>query len=162
MKKANSILIVSVENQQMEYVEGDQIKATYKVSTGKNGVGEKLHSECTPRGLHKINSIFGLENQVNSVFVHRKWTNEIYSKQLADQFPGRDWILTRILRLEGLEPGKNRGEGIDTYYRCIYIHGTPDTTKLGIPGSRGCIRMNNQDIIELANTVTTDTLVYIN
>ena len=120
-----------------------------------------MNSECTPRGWHKIHSIIGLDNQINSVFVAREWTGEIYSDELARQFPDRDWILTRILRLDGLEPGRNKGGDVDTFDRYIYIHGTPDTTLLGKPGSHGCIRMNNNEIIELAYWVTTETLVYI-
>lgn len=162
MKPRNSIIFISVAKQEMEYVENDLLIAKYQISTAKNGVGEVVDSECTPRGWHKIHSIIGLENQINSVFVHRKWTGELYSEEFARENPGRDWILTRILRLEGLEAGKNLGNQVDSYQRCIYIHGTPDATILGVPGSRGCIRMRNKEIIELASRATTDTLVYIN
>ncbi|MFA6303807.1 MAG: L,D-transpeptidase [Legionella sp.] len=161
MKQSKSTIFISSITQEMEVVVNDSVLKNYKISTGKNGLGEKKDSECTPRGWHKIHSVLGLENEVNSVFVTREWTGEIYSPELAAQFPGRDWILTRILRLEGLEPGKNKGADVDTFDRFIYIHGTPDATQLGKPGSRGCIRMNNMDIIELANWVTPDTLVYI-
>jgi lipoprotein-anchoring transpeptidase ErfK/SrfK len=155
------IITVSIKNQEMQCFNKDDLIYSYSVSTGKNGVGEIKDSECTPRGWHKINSIIGMEHQINSVFVARNWTNEIYSEELATQFPDRDWILTRILRLEGLEPGRNQGDEVDTFERYIYIHGTPDSTPLGTPGSRGCIRMNNNAIIELAEWSNTDTLVYI-
>ena len=112
-----------------------------------------MDSECTPRGWHCIHSIIGLTNVVNSVFVARCWTGEIYSEELASKYPGRDWILTRILQLDGLEHGRNKGGQVDTLERFIYIHGTPDITPLGIPGSRGCVRMKNADIIELADWV---------
>lgn len=161
MNKANKIISISTHKQNMHCYSEDQLLFTYQVSTGKNGVGEIINSECTPRGWHKIHSIIGLENQVNSVFVSRKWTGELYSEEFAAQFPTRDWILTRILRLEGLEPGRNQGGDVDSLARYIYIHGTPDSTPLGKPGSRGCIRMKNNEIIELASWVTTDTLVYI-
>lgn len=133
----------------------------YGVSTAKNGAGERIHSECTPRGWHSIHSIIGLDNLENSVFVSREWTGEIYSDALARQFPNRDWILTRILRLQGLEEGVNKGGEIDSFMRYIYIHGTPDSTKLGVPGSRGCVRMHNKDIIELAKWVAIDTRILI-
>ena len=120
-----------------------------------------MNSECTPRGWHKIYSIIGVEHPVNSVFVAREWTGEIYSQELAQANPGRDWILTRILQLEGLEPGRNKGGEVDSLQRYIYIHGTPDTTALGAPGSRGCIRVRNNEMINLAQWVTTETLVYI-
>ena len=80
---------------------------------------------------------------------------------LAKANPGRDWILTRILQLEGVEPGRNQGGQVDSLARYIYIHGTPDTTNLGVPGSRGCIRMRNQDIIELFDKVEVGTRVFL-
>jgi lipoprotein-anchoring transpeptidase ErfK/SrfK len=124
-------------------------------------VGEKKNSECTPRGWHKIHAIIGLELPMNSVLVSRKWTGEIYTDELAAQYPDRDWILTRIVQLDGLEPGRNKGGDVDTLERYIYIHGTPDVKRLGKPGSHGCIRMNNKEIIDLGGWVTAETLVYI-
>lgn len=161
MTEKSKIIFISTANQEMVCFANDQKVYTHKVSTGKNGVGEMNNSECTPRGWHRIYSIIGLEHQINSVLVAREWTGEIYTEELANQFPHRDWILTRILQLEGLEPGRNKGGDVDTLERYIYIHGTPDTTQLGVTGSHGCIRMNNMEIIELATWVTTDTLVYI-
>ncbi len=142
------------------YEDGHEV-FKYQVSTGKNGMGEQLGSGCTPRGWHVICSKIGLDNLVNSVFVAREWTGEIYSEELAKQFPERDWILTRILQLDGLEPGKNKGGDVDSLSRYIYIHGTPDSVKLGRPGSKGCVRMNNQNIIELAYWVEIGARVYI-
>ncbi len=147
MNQTSTFIYIATEQQEMVCYDNDELVNTYSVSTGKNGVGEQNGSECTPRGWHKVHSIIGLENQANSVFVSRIWTGEMYSKELAEQFPNRDWILTRILRLEGLEPGRNQGGEVDTLNRYIYLHGTPDTTQLGIPGSRGCIRMRNTEII---------------
>ena len=161
MTQNTKIIFVSTVNQEMTCLENDRLIFSYLVSTGKNGVGEKKNSECTPRGWHKIHSIIGLEYQKNSVLVGRKWTGEMYSEELASQFSDRDWILTRIFQLDGLEPGRNKGGDVDTLERYIYIHGTPDTTPLGKPGSHGCIRMKNEEIIELGYWVTTDTLVYI-
>ncbi|WP_081964856.1 L,D-transpeptidase [Legionella norrlandica] len=161
MIQNNKIIFISIARQEMNCFENDQLMACYPISSGKNGVGERIHSRCTPRGWHKVYSILGLELPVNSVMVAREWTGEIYSESLATQFPERDWILTRILQLDGLEPGRNKGGDVDTLQRYIYIHGTPDTTQLGVPGSHGCIRMNNKAIIELANWSTINTLVYI-
>lgn len=145
----------------MTCFENDILIATYSVSTGKNGVGEKKDSGCTPRGWHQVDSIIGLEHEINSVFVARKWTGEVYSEELASQYPNRDWILTRIIQLNGLEPGRNQGGDVDTKERYIYIHGTPDSTELGKPGSHGCIRMNNKEVIVLGDWVTPGTLVCI-
>ncbi|MDF1828145.1 MAG: L,D-transpeptidase [Legionellaceae bacterium] len=160
MRSKKQILINS-ECQQMICYENDEVAYTYTISTGKNGLGEQQGSECTPRGLHQIHSIIGAQHDINSVFVAREWTGELYSAALAERFPGRDWILTRILRLEGLEYGRNQGGDVDTLERFIYIHGTPDTTVLGVPGSRGCIRMGNQAIIALAEWVHVGTQVLI-
>lgn len=161
MNKKNKLIFVSAAEQTLNAYENDHLSFTYLISTGKNGLGEQMNSERTPRGWHKIYSIIGLEHQINSVFVAREWTGEIYSAELAENHPGRDWILTRILQLEGLEPGRNKGGEVDSLQRYIYIHGTPDSTSLGVPGSRGCIRVRNNEMIDLAQWVTTDTLVYI-
>lgn len=161
MAQNNKIIFISTAKQEMACFENDQLVSTYLVSTGKNGVGEKKNSECTPRGWHKIHSIIGRDQPINSVFIAREWTGELYTVQLATQFADRDWILTRVIQLDGLEPGRNKGEDVDTLERYIYIHGTPDTTVLGTPASHGCIRMNNNEIIELGCWVTTETLVYI-
>lgn len=159
--KTNKLIFISVKKQEMNCFEEDQLIFNYQVSTGKNGVGELINSEQTPRGWHKVHSIIGLENEADSVFVSRKWTGEIYSEEFAKNNPGRDWILTRILQLDGMEPGRNKGGDVDSLRRYIYIHGTPDSVQLGVPGSRGCIRMRNSDIICMANWATTNTLVYI-
>jgi len=154
-------ITIDSECQQMLCYDNDVLTYTYLVSTGKNGLGEQQHSECTPRGFHQIHSIIGTGYAVNSVFVARQWTGEIYTPELAKDFPERDWILTRILRLEGLEPGRNQGGNVDTFDRFIYVHGTPDTTMLGVPGSRGCVRMNNHDIVALAEWANVGTQVFI-
>ncbi|CAM2873471.1 L,D-transpeptidase [Legionella worsleiensis] len=161
MIKKEKTLFISIEYQEIKGFENNLEVFNYPVSTAANGPGEVKGSECTPRGWHKVYSVIGAEHEINSVFVGRKWTGEIYSEQLAAQFPGRDWILTRIIQLDGLEPGRNKGENVDTLERFIYIHGTPDSTQLGIPGSHGCIRLSNTAVILLAEWVTTDTLVYI-
>ena len=133
----------------------------YPVSTARNGPGERLHSECTPRGLHRVAEKFGDGCAPDTVFVARQPSGEIYSPELATRQPGRDWILTRILRLAGCEAGVNLGGEVDTYRRCIYIHGAPEDTPMGVPGSRGCVRMRNRDIIELYQRVSLDAPVLI-
>ena len=126
----------------------------YPVSTGKNGIGEKLDSGCTPRGRHSIAEMIGAGCALNAVFVGRQPTGEIYHPELRRQYPGRDWILTRIIWLQGEEPGVNRGGTVDTYSRYIYIHGAPDDVEMGEPGSAGCIRMRNGDVVELFELVS--------
>lgn len=126
----------------------------YPVSTGINGNGEMLDSGCTPRGRHSIAELVGAGYAPNTVFVGRRPTGEIYDADLRLQFPERDWILTRIIWLQGEEPGINQGGTVDTYRRYIYIHGAPDDVPMGVPGSAGCIRMRNNDVIELFDLVS--------
>ena len=133
----------------------------YPVSTGANGAGEESGSYCTPRGKHIIRAKIGAGEPVNSVFVRRRPTGETYTPELDAQHPGRDWMLTRILWLSGCEPGYNRLGSCDTMRRYIYIHGTPDGTPLGRPGSRGCVRMNNADLLELFDRVPVGTIVKV-
>ncbi|MCB1859744.1 MAG: L,D-transpeptidase [Gammaproteobacteria bacterium] len=133
----------------------------YPVSTALNGAGEEQGSGCTPRGRHAIRIKIGEGLPVNAVFRGRRPTGEIYSQALADRFPDRDWILTRILWLTGREPGRNRGGSRDTLRRFIYIHGCPDSEPMGIPCSHGCIRMRNRDLIDLFGRVKVGTAVLI-
>jgi lipoprotein-anchoring transpeptidase ErfK/SrfK len=133
----------------------------YEVSTGARGVGEQNGSFCTPRGLHVIRAKIGGGQPSGTVFVERRPTGELYGPDLAARFPGRDWILTRILWLSGCEPGFNRLGDVDTMRRFIYIHGTPDDVPLGVPGSKGCVRMRNVDIIALFDRVAVGTQVEI-
>lgn len=134
---------------------------TWPVSTAANGAGEESGSYCTPRGRHVIRAKIGAGQPENTVFVRRRPTGERYSVDLAQAGPARDWILTRILWLSGCEPGFNRLGKVDTMRRYIYIHGCPDSTAIGQPGSHGCIRMRNADIIELFDLVPTGTVVEI-
>jgi lipoprotein-anchoring transpeptidase ErfK/SrfK len=133
---------------------GLRVLRQFPVSTARNGAGEQQGSECTPRGRHHIAARIGDGMPSNTVFKARQPTGEIWSAAFAATQPeGRDWILTRILWLAGNEPGYNQGGDLDTYSRYIYLHGTPDTVALGVPGSRGCVRMRNAHIIELFDSV---------
>jgi len=134
---------------------------TYSVSTASRGVGEKNGSLCTPRGRHIVRARIGAGQPLNAVFVRRRPTGEVWTPALHEQYPGRDWILTRILWLSGCEPGRNRLGDVDTMRRYIYIHGSPDTAEMGKPGSIGCIRMRNSDIVELFERVPAYTPVNI-
>jgi hypothetical protein len=154
-------LEIDLARQELRAYAGGERVGCYRVSTAVNGAGEVMDSECTPRGMHAIGAKIGAGCAPNTVFVGRVPTGEIYHEAMAAAEPGRDWILTRILWLEGLEPGRNAGGERDTRARYIYIHGTPDSTTLGRPGSRGCIRMRNADILELFEQVEIGTPVAI-
>ncbi len=139
------MITIDIDNQTLKYRD-----KTYSISSAKNGVGEVEGSYCTPLGRFKISEKIGTNLELGSVLVAREPTGEIFSKTLFDQSPDRDWILTRILWLEGVEAHNQ-----NTKNRYIYIHGSPDQTPMGVPGSKGCIRMHNQDVIELFDKVHT-------
>jgi L,D-transpeptidase YbiS len=139
---------------------GQSLK-TYSISTAKRGVGEKNGSLCTPRGRHIIRAKIGAGQPPNTVFVRRRPTGETWSPELHARFPGRDWMLTRILWLSGKEAGRNRLGDVDTMRRYIYIHGSPDSAEMGKPGSIGCVRMRNRDVMELFDLVPAYTEVVI-
>ena len=125
----------------------------YRVSTARNGPGEIQGSYKTPRGRHLIRAKIGAGMPANTVFVRRRPTGEIWTPELAARFPNRDWILTRILWLSGAEPGFNRLGDVDTMRRYIYLHGSPDTATMGAPGSIGCVRMRNKDVLQVSRYV---------
>jgi len=134
---------------------------SYRVSTAANGPGEQAGSFCTPRGRHRIRARIGAGLPAGAVLRGRRPTGEVCDDAAWRAAPERDWILTRILWLCGEQPGVNRGGQVDTFRRYIYIHGTPDGVELGRPGSRGCIRMRNRDIVELFDLVPAGTRVDI-
>jgi L,D-transpeptidase YbiS len=140
---------INAGSQELLLRDGDRILKRYTVSTSKNGLGEKNGSFCTPRGRHIVRAKIGAGQPDNSVFVRRRPTGEIWTPELHAKYPGRDWILTRILWLSGCEPRRNRLGELDTMRRYIYIHGSPEMAEMGKPGSIGCIRMRNRDIVEL-------------
>jgi L,D-transpeptidase YbiS len=152
---------IDLSQQKLRLFDGRALLREYAVSTAEKGAGEQFGSYCTPRGRHKIRAMIGRGAAPGAVFVARRPTGEIWSPELGAQFPTRDWILTRILWLSGLEPGRNRMGQVDTMRRYIYLHGTPDTTRLGLKGSHGCVRMANRDIIELFEMVQPGTIVDI-
>ena len=155
-------LHISIARQTLTLFDGaGQVLAHYPVSTASRGAGELRGSYCTPRGKHLIRARIGAGQPINTVFVARRPSGEVYSPQLAAAFPERDWILTRILWLSGCEPGRNRLGSVDTMRRYIYLHGCPDTATVGVPASHGCIRMRNEDIVELFDRVPVYTPVEI-
>lgn len=146
-------IFISLPAQTLELYQRGLLLRRYPVSTAKNGAGEQNGSFCTPRGRHIIRAKIGTGCPENAVFVRRRPSGEIWTEDLSAQFPGRDWILTRILWLSGRQPGFNRLGNLDTMRRYIYLHGSPDTVAMGKPGSIGCIRMRNSDIMELYDLV---------
>lgn len=152
---------ISSQIQQLKLIINSKITKSYPISTAKKGLGEIQGSECTPRGWHCIRAKIGDKQPLLSVFVARRPTGEIYNATLAANHSNRDWILTRILWLDGLEIGKNRYKNVHTASRYIYIHGCPDDLITEQPESHGCIRMKNADILDLFNCVPVGTKVFI-
>lgn len=154
------LIEVSIEDQKLRFLTEDD-SIYFNIATAKNGAGELENSGKTPRGWHRIVAAIGDGQPVNAVFVGRRPTGEIYTPALAQQFPERDWILTRILWLQGLEIGRNRMGNVDTMRRYVYIHGVPDSKVMGVPGSAGCINMNNNDLLRLFDLAPAGTKVWI-
>jgi len=152
---------VDIAQQRLTLFEGDVVVGQWPVSTALNGPGERINSGCTPRGGHRVRIKIGAGCPPNTVFVGRRPTGELYRDELAEAYPDRDWILSRIMWLTGCEPGRNRGGECDTLRRFIYIHGCPDSEPMGVPRSHGCIRMRNADVIELFDRVDAGTRVLI-
>jgi hypothetical protein len=154
-------IVIDLRHQRLTLEEADGSRFEYPVSTARNGPGERSGSGCTPRGLHQVRARIGDHCPPGTVFVGRRPTGEIYSRELGSRSPDRDWILTRILWLSGLEPGRNRLGVVDTMRRYIYIHGCPDELPMGVPLSHGCIRMRNRDLVELFDRTPAGTQVLI-
>jgi len=150
-------LRIKISSQILQVYLGDKIKSKYKISTSKYGAGNKAGSNKTPLGLHRIVSKIGRNACIGTIFKRRRNTGKIvrFSNYSSDL------ITTRILRLEGLEKSVNKGKGIDSFRRCIYIHGTPEEKLIGKPASHGCIRMKNRDIIHLFEIIKRGTRVLI-
>ncbi len=156
-----ALIRISLASQRLEMLGNGKIVQAYSVSTATNGPGEQSGSGCTPSGWHEIRAKIGASCALNTVFVSRRPTGEIFTETLATQFPERDWILTRILWLRGLEAGQNRHGHVDSMRRYIYLHGCPDSEPMGIPRSHGCVRMRNVDIVALFECVKAGTKVWI-
>ena len=152
---------IDINSQVLSLFEAGELNKEYLISSGANGVGEQYGSHCTPRGEHIVRAKIGAGADVNTVFVARRPSGEMYTPGLRKSYPDRDWILTRILWLSGVEAGKNRLGKRDTMRRYIYIHGSPDEVEMGKPGSHGCIRMRNQYVVELFDHIETGATVTI-
>lgn len=157
----DSVIVVNIAEQRLQLRKNGAVLMDVAIATAKNGPGEQAGSECTPRGWHQVRAKIGDNEPENTVFIGRRSTGEIYSQSLRESYPDRDWILTRILWLSGLQPGKNRLGSVDTMRRYIYIHGCPDDDVMGIPSSHGCVKMRNADVVKLFDAVEPGMRVYI-
>jgi hypothetical protein len=161
MPSHDLLIKISIDEQRLQLLDADRVIMDTMIATAANGPGEVMHSECTPRGWHRVRARIGAGCPPGMVFVGRRPTGEIYSPALKDAHPQRDWMLTRILWLCGLEPGRNRFGNVDSMRRYIYIHGCPDEDAMGVPSSHGCVKMRNDEMIELFDRVPVGTRVLI-
>ncbi|MHA6493768.1 L,D-transpeptidase [Pseudomonas borbori] len=143
------LIHISIADQRLYGFADGALQLRLPVSTALNGVGELNGSGCTPRGLHYVRAKIGEGLPSAAVLRGRRWTGEVWTAELAQQFPGRDWILSRIIWLSGCELGRNRLGAVDTFRRYIYLHGTPDSEPMGVPRSHGCVRLRNADLLQL-------------
>ena len=148
--------------QKVNHFKNHQVNKSYSISTALKGIGQNKNSFQTPIGTHYIRAKIGKGLPSLSIFEARRPTGRIWNKEDAESHPNQDWVLSRILWLSGKELGVNRLGSLDTMQRFIYIHGTPDESQLGEPFSHGCIRMSNDDVIELFDLVSAGTIVHIN
>ena len=161
LRDFNEMIFVSIKNQKLYHIKNNKIINNFSISSSKYGTGNKNGSNKTPLGLHIIKEKHGKDVPINGKMVGRIFYNQIAAIYKDATESKTDDITSRILWLEGIEKGKNKGEGIDSYSRYIYIHGTSEEGKLGTPASHGCIRMKNKDVIDLYNKVEVGTLVLI-
>jgi lipoprotein-anchoring transpeptidase ErfK/SrfK len=160
-KDFNELLFISIENQKLYHIKNKKIINTFSISSSEYGAGSKNGSKKTPLGLHKIKEKYGEKTPINGRMVGRIFYGKIATIYNDTTKSKTDDVTSRILWLEGVEQGKNKGEGIDSYKRYIYIHGTSEEGRLGMPASHGCIRMKNKDVIDLYKIVEVGTLVLI-
>lgn len=161
MQPESRLIKISIDEQRLQLLDSGRVVMDVAVSTATNGAGEIMHSECTPRGEHRIRARIGAGAPANTVFVGRRATGELYTPALKQRYPDRDWMLTRILWLCGTEPGRNRFGDRDSMRRYIYIHGCPEEDAMGTPSSHGCVKMRNAEVIELFDRVAAGTRVLI-
>ncbi len=149
---------IHAKRQEMLVLKEALILHRYPISTSKKGLGNKKLSEQTPKGWHVIQKKHGEKAPFGMIFKYRWATGKIAK---IPSLTTKDLVTSRILHLSGLEKGLNKGGDVDSYARCIYIHGTNEEALIGTPSSRGCIRMKNKDVIDVFDMLPEGTMVYI-
>lgn len=155
-------IVVDVPSQQLYLFESGELIGSFPVSTAERGTGNQEGSLQTPLGLHRVDEKIGADAPRGLIFRGRQPTGELAEiLEGADERAARDDVTTRILWLQGMEPGVNQGGDVDSKQRYIYIHGTPEEGRIGRPASHGCVRMTNADVITLFDRVQEGALVDI-
>jgi lipoprotein-anchoring transpeptidase ErfK/SrfK len=158
---ANGLFLIDDSEQRLYWYKGGSLIHTYTISTAAKGLGNLSGSQKTPAGAHRISTKIGGNAKRGAIFDKLSNTGKIATIYTRPNYSVKALVTSRILRLDGLEPGKNKGGRVDTFSRAIYLHGTNKEGNLGTHASHGCIRMNNDEIIDLFGKVSVDTLVYI-
>ena len=157
----DEVIYVSIKQQKLYHIKDDNIIKEYVISSSTYGIGSASGSNKTPIGLHVIKEKYGDKTPENGKMTERVFHGNIATIYTDQTKSKTDDITSRILWLDGLEKGKNKGKGIDSFKRYIYIHGTSEEGRLGKPASHGCIRMKNKEVIDLYKLVEVGTLVLI-
>lgn len=160
-KTFEKYMYVSVKYQRLYLIVNDSTIRKYSISTAKKGIGCKANSNKTPSGLHTIKRKIGEDVPFGGILASRLYTGKT-AKILTDKTKADgDYVTSRIMWLQGEEPGLNKGRNMDSYNRYIYIHGTAEEGLIGEPASHGCVRMKNKDVIELFSLVDEGTPILI-
>ena len=154
-------MYVSVKHQRLYLIKGDSTIRKYSISTAKKGIGSKANSLKTPPGLHTIKRKIGATVPSGGIIASRLYTGKIARIFTDKTKADGDYVTSRIMWLQGEEPGINKGRNMDSYNRYIYIHGTPEEGFIGQPASHGCIRMLNKDVIDLFDLIEEGTPILI-
>lgn len=157
---SDTILYVSIPKQELQVYLHGKLKKTYIISTSSRNPSNLENSAGTPTGLHRVEQKVGANTKAGTVFFARVSTDTFFW-DFSEDIQSKNLITTRIMWLKGLEPGKNSGDGVDSFCRYIYIHGTNHEERLGYPASGGCILLSNEEIIRLFDKVPTGSLVFI-
>lgn len=157
----NPSILISVSEQTLSLFQADKLQNSYSISTSKHGTGEKEGSKQTPLGSHKVAELIGEGCPPRTIFKARKPQDLLAEIITTPHESAEELITSRIIWLEGLESNINKGSGVDSYQRYIYIHGTHEEGLIGVPSSIGCIRMRNVDVIDLFNCIQKNTFVLI-
>tara|TARA_B110000014_G_C20080014_1_gene564233 strand:+ start:531 stop:1088 length:558 start_codon:yes stop_codon:yes gene_type:complete len=160
-KELASLLYVDIQDQNMYLIKKGTITNVYKISSSYYGTGSEVNSLKTPLGKHKIYKKIGQSLPINAILKGRVWNGAIANVITDEIDTDFDHVTSRILWLDGLEIGKNKGQGVDSRSRYIYIHGTAEEGLIGKPASDGCIRMYNSDVIDLFELVDEKAQVWI-
>ena len=154
-------IYVAAKKQKLYLIEGEEIIASYNISTAKNGIGQNSGSFKTPAGLHQIAEKVGEDLPINSIIKQKVATGELARPIEIAESTNQDFITSRVMHLKGMEPQVNSGGKVDSYERGIFIHGTHEEGLIGQAASKGCVRMTNSDVIDLFQRVEVGTFVVI-